>query len=73
MTKSEYLIPRKSFNTYLRWLIPAAPSKLWKFLFGKWILIPRGWLAGFFADWFEKELNYNDEMGVCYFLIVEKP
>lgn len=30
LVKSEYLIPRKAFNTYLRWFILAAPSKMFR-------------------------------------------
>jgi SAM-dependent methyltransferase len=70
---AEYVIPRRVFHAFERWLLPAAPSKLWKALFKRWVLLPRFWVPGVFRWWFKGLMEEKDDKGVCYFLIAMKP
>jgi SAM-dependent methyltransferase len=72
MTGAEYLIPQHAQFAFERWLIPAVPSKIWKALFKRWVLLPRFWAPGFFNWWFKGLLEEKDEKGVCYFFTAVK-
>ncbi|HEY5037925.1 MAG TPA: hypothetical protein VIJ93_02525, partial [bacterium] len=73
LESSEYILGRKAFYAFERWLIPAIPSKIWKVLFKRWVLLPRFWAPGFFNWWFKGLLKEKDEKGACYFLVAKKP
>jgi len=73
MVSWEYIISPPALRRHERWFLPAIPSKLWKRLFGRWVLFPRffvGWVAPF---WFRKTFQVSDEGGVCYFIVAKKP
>jgi SAM-dependent methyltransferase len=69
----EYIIPIHTFYTFERWFLPAIPSKIWKALFKRWVLLPRFWAPIFFKWWFKNLLKEEDKIGAGYFLIVRKP
>lgn len=73
LVTAEYLVPIRTFHTFERWFIPAIPSKVWKALFKRWVLLPRFWAPGFFNWWFKDLLKHNDKIGACHFLIARKP
>lgn len=69
---SEYLIPIPVFHAFERWFLPAIPSKIWKALFKRWVLLPRFWAPPFFNWWFKNLLKLESKTGACYFLIARK-
>ena len=70
---SEYIVPIPVFHTFERWFIPAIPSKIWKALFKRWVLLPRFWAPGFFNWWFKDLLKADWDKGACYYFVVTKP
>ncbi len=73
LNSGEYIIPMNVFYVFERWFIPAIPSKIWKALFKRWVLLPRFWAPGFFNWWFKDLLKEEDSKGACYFFIARKP
>lgn len=69
----EYLISPKAMQQYERWLLPAIPSKIWKVLFGRWVLFPRFFMIWFAPRWFKESLESSNENGICYFILAKKP
>lgn len=69
----EYTVPIRVFHTFERWFLPAIPSKIWKALFKRWVLLPRFWAPGFFNWWFKDLLKEKFDKGACYYFIVTKP
>ncbi len=72
MEKAEYIIPLKTFHTYERWMILAFPSKIFKAIFGRWVIGPRRPVQWFATNWFRKVLNEEGSPGACYFIIACK-
>jgi hypothetical protein len=72
LVSAEYLIPPRVFHTFERWFIPAAPSKVWKALFKRWVLLPRFWAPPFFNWWFKDLLKEEAPTGACYYLVAKK-
>ncbi len=69
---AEYLMNRRAFHAYEKLLILALPAKIWKRLFGRWVLWPRPWLARYLPNRFEKILSETDDKGVVYFISATK-
>ena len=72
LEKAEYFISIPAFHTYELWLFPAIPSKIWKLLFGRWVLFPRFWLKWFIPGMLKNALWSKSKKGVAYFLIARK-
>jgi len=74
LVTAEYLMPTEAYHTFERWFIPAIPSKIWKALFKKWVLLPRFWAPGFF-NWYFRDLLKKEvtTVGCCYYLVAKKP
>ena len=72
MERFEYIVPRKVFYAYERWLLPAIPSKIFKVLFGRWIFWPRVLTPPFALWWFKDLLKEEDDKGVGYFFVARK-
>jgi ubiquinone/menaquinone biosynthesis C-methylase UbiE len=72
MEKAEYIIPINTFHTYERWMILAFPSKVFKAIFGRWVIGPRGPVRWFATNWFRKALNSDGSPGACYFIVARK-
>jgi SAM-dependent methyltransferase len=72
MEKARYFIPIPAFHSYERWLVPALPSKIWKLLFGRWVLLPRFWAKWLVPALVRKALMSKGEEGAAYFLIARK-
>lgn len=72
MEKADYIIPLKTFHTYERWMILAFPSKVFKLLFGRWVIGPRGPVKWFATNWLRKDLNADGAPGACYFIVARK-
>jgi SAM-dependent methyltransferase len=70
---AEFIVPIRAFHAFERWFIPAIPSKIWKALFKRWVLLPRFWAPRFFNWWFKGLLKEKYEKGACYFLVIRKP
>jgi len=73
MEHYEYLISPGAMQQHERWFLPAIPSKIWKRLFGRWVIFPRFFMIWFAPKWFKKSLESNDDKGVCYFIVAKKP
>jgi SAM-dependent methyltransferase len=73
METSEYIVPIRVFHSFERWFLPAIPSKIWKALFKRWVLLPRFWAPGFFNWWFKEELKEESGPGAGYFFVARKP
>ncbi len=73
LVTAEYLMPPKVYHTFERWFVPAAPSKIWKALFKRWVLLPRFWIPGFFNWYFKDLLKEEAPTGCCYYLVAKKP
>ena len=73
LESAEYIVPMRAFHTFERWFIPAVPSKIWKALFKRWVLLPRFWAPGFF-NWYFKDLlaNPDNSKGAGYYLVAKK-
>jgi SAM-dependent methyltransferase len=69
----EYLISPSAMRQHERWFLPAIPSKIWKTLFGRWVLFPRFLVIWCAPMWFKKSFDSSDENGVCYFIVAQKP
>jgi hypothetical protein len=50
-------------------MILAFPSKIFKAIFGRWVIGPRGPVQWFAINWFRKALNEDGGPGACYFII----
>jgi hypothetical protein len=73
LESAEYVVPLAAFHAFERWLTPATPSKIWKALFNRWVLLPRFWAPSFF-NWHFKDLlaRSDNTMGAGYFLVARK-
>ncbi len=74
LESSEYIVPMRTYYAFERWYPAAIPSKIWKVLFKRWVLLPRFWAPGFFNWYFKDVLAKSDNSkGVGYFLVAKKP
>jgi ubiquinone/menaquinone biosynthesis C-methylase UbiE len=72
MEKADYSIPVQAYHTYERWLIPAFPAKIFKILFGRWVIGPRGPIKAFAARWMKKTFQIQGDRGAVYFIVAQK-
>lgn len=70
--KCDYLVPMKTFHTYERWIAPAMPAKIWKALFGRWVLGPREPVKWFALWWLKEDLNAEGTPGAAYFILAKR-
>jgi len=72
LEKVEYIMSRRAFRVYDRFLIAAVWGKFLKAFCGRWVLIPRVWLPKVLLPFFRNTLNEQDQKGIVYFMIVRK-
>jgi ubiquinone/menaquinone biosynthesis C-methylase UbiE len=69
---AEYLMSRRAFRIYDRFLIAAVGGKLLKAFFGRWVIFPRIWMPKIISPSFRGVLNEKDEKGIVYFMVARK-
>lgn len=69
---AEYFMPLPAFHTYERCLPFSLPSKINKLLFGRWVLLPRGWIQRLAPKILRKALRVEGGKGVGYFIVARK-
>ncbi|HTB64439.1 MAG TPA: class I SAM-dependent methyltransferase [Opitutales bacterium] len=72
VVRVDYIISRPAFHTYEKWLIFAAPAKITKWIFGRWIFSPRRCAPSLLKKSFAQALAARDDRGVAYFIIAVK-
>lgn len=72
LVEAEYFVSLEAFHAYERWLIPSFPAKIFKALFGRWIITPRILTKALAPGLVRKALYSKSEKGAAYFLTARK-
>jgi SAM-dependent methyltransferase len=68
----KYIIPMPAFRAYEAWLPPAFISKINRVLFGRWVLLPRGWVAALAPLLLKRALESQGDPGAGYYIRARK-
>ncbi len=68
----KYIIPIPAFRAFEAWFPPAFISKVNRVLFGKWVLLPRGWVVALAPRLLKNVLRAEGEPGACYYIRARK-
>lgn len=72
LERMDYLMSRRAFGVYDRFLLTAVFGKVLRALTGRWVLWPRPWLPGLLLPWLGGALRAEDEAGIIYFIAARK-
>lgn len=73
LERAEKFISRAALRQHERWFPIGLPSKLWKRLLRRRVLLPRFFIRWFAPWWFKKSMWTEDANGVCYLIVARKP